>query len=279
MSRAKVFLLIGPSGAGKNTLINAILARRDDIRYVPSTTSRPRRAGESEGRPYHFVSRETFLAMVEQGAFLEHQTIHGHLYGTSRDRLFQPLTEGRHAITDIDILGAFKAKALRPEEVRLIFVFPPSLRTLAERIRTRDPGIAPEALELRLARVAMELSLAYACDAFVVNDDRDAAIRALEHLIDDLATAGDPPAPRLTVRVPALGRDLAAFQAQGETALMAVRRTLLATWWEDHPFARYFDLPGYTVQPSGEATWEVLLSGPWHRPQAAAPPAGHDPRA
>lgn len=256
----RIFLLVGPSGAGKNTLIEAVLRQEDGLRFIPSVTTRSKRPNEVEGRSYIFTTEEDFLRRLQQGGLLEHQRVHGHLYGTSREHLFAPLAEGACAITDIDILGAFKVKALYPDLVTVVFILVPSLGLLEQRILERGAVSAAE-LSLRLARVLMELSLSYACDAFVVNEEVNAAAAALRRVINAARNNPSPPAQVLQAEIPPLRKQFRVALARGEQVPMALERGLRAAWWEDHPGATWFDLPPYTVGSQPDGTWQVRLTG------------------
>lgn len=261
MTRGHIFLLVGPSGGGKTTLIQRLTGDRGtpDFTFVPSTTSRAPRPGERDGTDYHFVAEAEFDRLSQRGDFLESQRVHGFRYGSSRARLLAAVDGGQWGITSADILGAFKIKAALPELVSTVFVTPSDCAGLRERILERAP--LPEAeLERRLGRVAMELELAPACDRLVLNDDvavaterlrlfAAAEARRAERLayfhrrpVVRMVDVGPPPRPECGSRF---------CVADCETAEQAVERVLHQWWWECHPRAGRFDLPARTVRPTG----------------------------
>ncbi len=251
-SSQHIFLLVGPSGVGKNTLMQRVLERNGDLEFVPSITTRPPRAGESPGKPYFFVTPAQFQSRIETGDFLEYQNVHGHLYGTSKTLLLAPIAAGRSSITDIDILGSFKAKSQYPHLVVTIFIRTSTPDVLRRRLLRRDATLSGEELDRRMARVELEMSLAYACDAEVVNDDEEVedALSALEQLVKSRTHDCPPTGPARIVRilVPAWGKELEVAQARGETAGDAVHRAVRAAWWEQHPDAVAFDIPAHTLR-------------------------------
>lgn len=270
MSRGHIYLLVGPSGGGKTTLIRSVTADRVDFRFVPSTTSRPPRAGEVDGRDYHFVDEREFERLTSQGEFLEWQRVHGFRYGSSKSRLEAMVAEGGRGITSADILGAFKIKAAMPADVTTVFVTPTHLDTLRERIRQRAP-VSQAEMERRLARVEMELQLAHACDGLVLNDDLETARRALAAVTDaaDRAAARHrhfrrQPVVRMVEVGPAPTPECGTrFSVSDcETPRQAAERVLHQWWWECHPGATRFALPRFGVRRVGrreERTPDAIL--------------------
>lgn len=251
-SSQHIFLLVGPSGVGKNTLMQRLLERTADLQFVPSITTRPPRTGESAGKPYHFVTQAEFRSRIATDDFLEYQNVHGHLYGTSKALLLAPLASGRSSITDIDILGSFKAKSRFPQLVVTIFIRTSTPDVLRRRLVRRDASLSTRELDRRMARVQLEMSLAHACDAEVVNDDEEVedALSALEsvvklHMHGPIASA---PARVVRILVPAWGKELEVAQGQREEARDAVDRAVRAAWWEQHPAAVAFDIPAYVIR-------------------------------
>jgi guanylate kinase len=184
-------ILSGPSGVGKDTIIDEIRRReretgRDGMRhYVVTITTRAPREGEVDGVDYHFVSRETFLRIRAARGFLEANEVHGNWYGSPRDQVRNALSAGRDVILKIDVQGAATVKD-QVSTALLIFVIPPTLETLFERLRTRATETADE-LELRQRNAALELARQEDYDYVVTNDTGQVARTAerIEAIIED----------------------------------------------------------------------------------------------
>jgi len=168
--RGHLFLLIGPSGSGKTTLIREVHARLPIVRFIPTTTTRPPRPSEVNGREYFFASPEEFDRLVDRGDLLEWQWVHGNRYGTSRIRFQEAVDQGVLGITSIDVLGGVAVKGAFPDVSTSIFVRPSSLAELKRRLVARGdtPG---EDMKRRLARSEMEIVQAKRCDRILINDD------------------------------------------------------------------------------------------------------------
>lgn len=177
-----VFLLIGPSGSGKTTLIREIRKRYPQIRFIPSTTTRPPRPGETDRVEYYFVSGREFEAISAAGGFFEWETIHGNRYGSSRERLTGAVDRGVIGITSIDILGGAKIKAAMGEDATTVFVRSSSLEELKRRLIARGDTDLDD-MGNRLARAGMEMELAGRCDYTLLNDDLGVAVNTLAKII------------------------------------------------------------------------------------------------
>lgn len=178
-------IISGPSGVGKDTIIEA-LQRRGHLpayHYVVTCTTRPRRANEIDGVSYHFVSVSAFLAMRDAGELLEANEVHSNWYGTPRAGVRDALARGQHAILKIDVQGAEVVKRLVPAAL-LIFVLPPSLETLVEHLKARRTESA-EQLEIRQRNAALELARKDDYDYVVVNQENrvDATAENIEQII------------------------------------------------------------------------------------------------
>jgi len=171
-------ILSAPSGVGKTTIAKAILARRKDIGYSVSCTTRQPRPGEIQGKDYYFISRTEFLTKREKGDFAESAEVHGNLYGTLRSEVLKVLESGRHVLMDVDVQGAVQFMRVFPQSVT-IFVLPPSAEVLLERLRMRKTESAQELAD-RLQSALQELQSVDEYEYVVVND----AIKRLGSIID-----------------------------------------------------------------------------------------------
>jgi guanylate kinase len=178
---AKVFVITGPSGVGKGTLIERLLERVPELELSVSATTRPPRPGEVDGRDYHFLSPEEFDRRVEAGEFLEHASYSGNRYGTLRQEVERRLAEGRSVVLEIEVQGARQVRDAMPDAV-LIFIAPADPAALRERLegRATDP---PEAIEERLRTAEMELGAQDEFPHVVVNDEVQKAASGLEKLV------------------------------------------------------------------------------------------------
>jgi len=168
---AMLVIISGPSGVGKDTIIEALRRRpRDpDYHYVVTCTTRARRPGEFDGVSYQFMTPEAFLALKTRGGLLEANEVHGHWYGTPRAQVGQALAAGHDVILKIDVQGAQQVKERVPNAL-LVFVVPPSLEALFDRLRARATETADE-LELRQRNAAIELARQEDYDYVVTNED------------------------------------------------------------------------------------------------------------
>jgi guanylate kinase len=177
-----LFVVTAPSGAGKTSLIEALLREDPQLRLSVSYTTRAPRAGEREGREYHFVDEAAFLAMLERGEFLECAEVHGHRYGTAQRAVRALLEDGADVVLEIDWQGAQQVRRLVPGCIG-IFILPPSIAELERRMRARaqdsDPVIAR-----RLAGAREELSHAVEFEYAIINADFDAARQDLAAVVN-----------------------------------------------------------------------------------------------
>jgi guanylate kinase len=169
-----LLVVSGPSGAGKGTIVQGLLARDPDLWVSVSWTSRSPREGEIDGVHYHFVSREEFLAHRDAGGFLEWFEVHGDLKGTPRGPVREHLDAGADVLLEIDVQGALEVRRQFPEAL-LVFVLPPSREEQRRRLVGRGTD-SPDAIERRLADAIAEEAQGELFDATVVNDDVDAAV-------------------------------------------------------------------------------------------------------
>jgi guanylate kinase len=172
-----LFVVSGPSGVGKTTLVQAALARVPGLEFSVSATTRAPRPGEVDGREYHFLTPEAFAERVREAQFLEHATVYDRSYGTLRAPVVDAIRDGRSVLLDIDVQGARQVKERFPECVR-IFLMPPSIGVLEDRLRKR--GTDETILRRRMAQVGEQLLGAPSFDYVVVNDHLETSTAVFE---------------------------------------------------------------------------------------------------
>lgn len=175
-------ILSAPSGGGKTTIARALLARRPDVGYSVSCTTRNPRPGEVEGRDYYFLSRREFIARQERGEFAESAEVHGNLYGTLQSEVDRVLRGGQHVIMDIDVQGAIQFRRAFPESVA-VFVLPPSGEVLLRRLRERDTESGAQVVA-RLQSALQELQAVDEYQYVVVNDELGTAVDLVSSIVD-----------------------------------------------------------------------------------------------
>ncbi|MFN3750252.1 MAG: guanylate kinase [Thiobacillus sp.] len=176
-SEGVLYIVSAPSGAGKTSLVKALLKNDPAIRLSVSYTTRPPRPGETDGRDYHFVTRQRFEEMLADGEFLEHAEVYGNFYGTSKGSISRDLLAGHDVLLEIDWQGAEQVRAHFPEAAS-IFILPPSFAALRTRLAGRGQD-SDEVIERRLAAAAHDVAHAGAFDYIIVNDDFDHALQDL----------------------------------------------------------------------------------------------------
>jgi len=176
-SKGVLYIVSAPSGAGKTSLVKALLKTDPAIRLSVSFTTRPPRPGETDGRDYHFVARQRFEQMLAEDEFLEHAEVYGNFYGTSKGSITRDLNAGHDILLEIDWQGADQVKSHFPQSVS-VFILPPSFNALRTRLKGREQD-SDEVIERRLAAAAHDVAHADAFDYIMVNDDFDHAVQDL----------------------------------------------------------------------------------------------------
>lgn len=191
----QLFVIAAPSGAGKTSLVQALLAREPALALSISHTTRKPRPTETPGREYHFVDQAEFRRMIEAKAFLEHAQVFDNFYGTGRGQLDEHRAAGRDVILEIDWQGARQVRAACPE-CHSIFVLPPSREALRQRLQARRTD-SPEVIERRLADAVGDMSHYAEFDSVIVNAVFEQAVADLQHIIHGGAADFSPGRPDL----------------------------------------------------------------------------------
>jgi guanylate kinase len=181
MNKGKLFVFSAASGTGKTSLAKALVESTPDVAFSVSHTTRAPRPGEQHGVHYYYVTREEFDRMVANGEFVEHATVFGNSYGTSKQAIEDQVQSGKSVILDIDWQGARAIKKWRPEAVS-IFILPPSRAALRERLTNRQQD-SQEVIDRRMREAVAEMSHYQEFDHLVVNDDFNAALEDLRAIL------------------------------------------------------------------------------------------------
>jgi len=174
LSRGNLFVVVAPSGAGKTSLVDALLKRESNIRLSISYTTRAPREGEKDGREYHFVDKPAFERMIAAGDFLEHANVYGNYYGTSKRWIEEQISGDHDVLLEIDWQGAAQVRKLFPSVVG-IFILPPSIDELRRRLQARGKD-SPEAIERRMSSAREEISHVLEFEYIIVNERFESAL-------------------------------------------------------------------------------------------------------
>jgi len=176
-----LFVVSAPSGAGKTSLVHALLNINPQINLSVSYTTRNPRPGEQDGKDYHFVSREVFLEMAKRGEFMESAEVYGNLYGTSQTWISQEIAKGNDILLEIDWQGAAQVRKLFPECLG-IFILPPSISALEQRLKGRGKD-NDEVIAKRMAAVSEDVAHVAEFDYVIINDNLNEALRELNAVV------------------------------------------------------------------------------------------------
>ena len=182
MTEGNLFIISGPSGAGKGTLVRHLLNRVPDVWCSISATTRAPREGEVEGREYHFLTDEEFDSLIEQDGLLEWADVHGRRYGTPRSEVEARMAAGESVVLEIDPQGAFQVKRRRPDAI-LVFVMPPTMTELRSRLEKRGTETDAQ-IEGRLRAAKGEVEQVPHYDVVIVNDDLPTAVDELVSCVE-----------------------------------------------------------------------------------------------
>lgn len=181
MQKGKTFIISGPSGVGKSTVLKSLLERRKNVYFSVSATTRAPRAGETDGVHYHFLDVDTFRSWIARDEFLEYAEYVGNFYGTPKKYVDAAMDEGKDVILDIEVQGAIQVCSKRPDTVR-IFIAPPSWEELERRLTERGTD-DPDKVQKRLLRAKVEFQTAHTYDYFVINDTVENAVNELDAIM------------------------------------------------------------------------------------------------
>lgn len=183
MSNGHLIVISGSSGVGKSTVLKQVIAARSDLQFSVSATSRPPRPGETNGVQYYFVSREAFRQMIAQGAFVEHDYHMDNYYGTLKSEIINKTKNG-NLILDVEPVGAMRVREIYPQAT-LIYIAPPSLETLEQRIRMRN-DTPEEQIKIRKERAAWENEQKDKYDYVVINDVVEDCVAEVLHIVSTI---------------------------------------------------------------------------------------------
>lgn len=187
MSHGKVIVLVAPSGAGKTTIANRLLAKYPQIKFSVSATTRPPRDYETDGEDYYFLSEKEFDKRIENDRFLEWEFYSGNKYGTLRSEVDKLVESGYFPLLDIEVKGALNIERLYDSDAISIFIEPPSMEVLKQRLANRGSE-TDESLNKRMERARMEMKYADRFDYSVVNDDLETTYAEVKNIIEPFIT-------------------------------------------------------------------------------------------
>lgn len=192
MQQGKLVIFSAPSGSGKTTIVRHLVAKMPDkLAFSISATSRARRGAEENGKDYYYLSVEEFKSKVKSGDFLEYEEVYsGTYYGTLRSEVERIWAEGKNVIFDIDVQGGLNLKHQFKDQALAVFVMPPSIKILEERLQLRQTD-SPESIALRVEKAEKELQTAKLFDCFILNEDLEKACAEAERIVGDFLNNAD----------------------------------------------------------------------------------------
>ncbi|MFZ1454973.1 MAG: guanylate kinase [Saprospiraceae bacterium] len=182
--QGKLFIFTAPSGAGKTTIVKHILKKYDHLGFSVSATTRDKRAHETHGQDYYFIPVDDFKKKIADGAFIEWEEVYSdQFYGTLQSEVDRIWGQGKHLVFDIDVRGAKNIKSTYGDRCMAVFVRPPSVHTLIERLKNRNTE-TPESLEKRISKVKKEMEYENCFDFTLVNDILEISFLEAEHIVE-----------------------------------------------------------------------------------------------
>ncbi len=179
-----IIILVGPSGAGKSSFLDRALEDYPQLRDVITCTTRQMRPGEKDGDPYFFINKKRFLELTQQDYFVEWAEVHGHLYGVPENQIHEAWRQNKAVIMDIDVQGARTLKSKFPQSLS-IFILPPSIEELRQRVIRRSGGQSPTDLDLRMQNAEREMTSAYRFNHQLVNKDFERCYKEIKKIIEE----------------------------------------------------------------------------------------------
>ena len=179
MTQGKIIIITAPSGSGKTTLVKRLLAANPNITFSISACTRQPRAGEVNGRDYHFYTEEQFKKLIDEDAFVEWEMVYtGKYYGTLKTEVYRIWNEGKAPVVDIDVMGAISVQTKYPDNSLSIFIQAPSIEELRKRLEHRGTE-TPQSLQERLDKASYELTFSHKFNKIIINDDLEQATQEL----------------------------------------------------------------------------------------------------
>jgi guanylate kinase len=182
MNKGKIFVISGPSGSGKDTLMAEVFKKRSDLKFSISSITRPMREGEVEGQKYNFISREKFEDMLKNDMFLEYNVFVGNYYGTPKQPVLEAAENGHNILIEVDVNGADQIRAKLPQAIS-IFIMPPSVEVLRKRLSGRGTE-TEDIIQKRMDSALLEMKRADDYNFTVINDDIETAVNEIIAIID-----------------------------------------------------------------------------------------------
>jgi guanylate kinase len=180
--KKRIIVFSSPSGGGKTTIARAIMQAYPQLKFSVSATTRTIRQNETNAKDYYFLNRAEFLKKIDNDEFVEFEEIFGNLYGSLKSEISKTINNGEILVFDVDVKGGLSLRRVYPEDTLLIFIAPPSIEVLKERLVTRSTE-TPDQISLRLKRAEMEMGLADGFDYKIVNDKLEDAIEKVKQII------------------------------------------------------------------------------------------------